>query len=126
MLDARSRRPSPAPHTGRAGCRLAAALAAAAVATAAHAADPPPAREAELVRLVRQDCGSCHGMTLRGGLGPPLTPQALADRPEAMLAATIIHGRPGTAMPPWRPFVTEAEADWIASRLKRGLGDDGR
>jgi len=105
--------------------RLGAAALALTMAGAAHAGDPGPGREAELVRLVRQDCGSCHGMTLRGGLGPPLTPAALAERPDAMLAATIVHGRPGTAMPPWRPFLTEAEADWIVAQLKRGtLGDD--
>jgi len=88
-----------------------------------HAGDLSATREAELVRLVRQDCGSCHGMTLRGGLGPPLTPAALADKPSPMLAATILHGRPGTAMPPWRPFLTDREADWIVVQLKRGLGD---
>lgn len=92
----------------------------------ARADDLAATRKAELVRLVRQDCGSCHGMTLRGGLGPPLTTAALADKPESMIAATIMHGRPGTAMPPWRPFLTEAEADWVASRLKRGFGDDAR
>jgi cytochrome c55X len=93
---------------------------------AAHASGPDPAREAALLRLVRQDCGSCHGMTLRGGLGPPLTPAALADKPESMIAATIVHGRRGTAMPPWAPFMTEAEAQWIAARLKHGLDDDAR
>ena len=42
---------------------------------------------ADVVRIVRQDCGSCHGMRLTGGLGPPLTAQALADRPlEAIVA----------------------------------------
>jgi protein NirF len=30
------------------------------------AAEPSPARQQELIHLVRQDCGSCHGMTLRG------------------------------------------------------------
>lgn len=96
------------------------------VAAAAHAGDPDARRAAELVRLVRHDCGSCHGMTLRGGLGPALTPVALAEKPASMLAATIIHGRPGTAMPPWRPFLSEAEAQWIAARLQRGLDDDAR
>ena len=38
---------------------------------------PGGAREAQLVRMVRQDCGSCHGMTLAGGLGPALTREAL-------------------------------------------------
>lgn len=95
-------------------------------AVTAWADDPGPERAAELLRLVRHDCGSCHGMTLRGGLGPALTRVALADKPDATLAATIVHGRPGTAMPPWRPFVSEVEARWIAVRLKRGLDDDAR
>ena len=33
---------------------------------------PDPDRAAQLVRMVRQDCGSCHGMRLTGGLGPAL------------------------------------------------------
>lgn len=80
-----------------------------------------PVREQQLIRLVRQDCGSCHGMRLLGGLGPPLTPQALADVPPDSVAATIYHGRPGTPMPPWRAMVSEAEAHWIALRLRSGF-----
>jgi len=84
---------------------------------AAEVAAPMPSRQQELVRLVRQDCGSCHGMTLKGGLGPALTPEALADKPEEGLVATIIGGRPGTPMPPWRQFLSEDEARWIVRRL---------
>jgi cytochrome c55X len=87
-----------------------------AVATAA----PDAARQGELLRLLRQDCGSCHGMRLTGGLGPPLTPQALRDKPADSLAATIVAGRAGTAMPPWRPFVSETEAAWLVERLQQG------
>ena len=53
-------------------------LTAVAVSTA-QAAEPAPARQQELVHLVRQDCGSCHGMRLAGGLGPALLPARLAD-----------------------------------------------
>lgn len=81
-------------------------------------------RRAELIRLVRQDCGSCHGLTLQGGLGPPLTPDALAGKPMEGLAATILHGRPGTAMPGWRRFVNEAEAEWIVTNLQKGFPDE--
>ncbi len=81
------------------------------------AAEPDVARQKELVRLVRQDCGSCHGMTLQGGLGPALLPATLKDKPAEGLAATIYYGRPGTPMPPWKQFVSEAEANWIVDKL---------
>ncbi len=84
---------------------------------------PDPVRAQALVSLVRQDCGSCHGMRLTGGLGPALTREALADKPLASLVATIYHGRPGTPMPPWRALISEAEAHWIAVRLRDGFAD---
>jgi len=86
-------------------------------AATAWAGEPTPARQKELVHLVRQDCGSCHGMTLHGGLGPALLPSTLADKPAEGLAATIYYGRPGTPMPPWKQFVSEAEAMWIVEKL---------
>lgn len=82
--------------------------------------EPDPARRAALVELVRQDCGSCHGMRLTGGLGPPLTAEALRERPPESIAATIVHGRLGTAMPPWRRFMNEDEARWLADVLRAG------
>lgn len=85
----------------------------------AAAAAPPADRQQELVRLVRQDCGSCHGMTLRGGLGPALLPDNLRDKPADSLVATIVGGRPGTPMPPWRQFLSEDEARWIVDQLMR-------
>ena len=88
---------------------------------AAWGAEPPPARQAELVHLLRQDCGSCHGLTRKGGLGRPLTPEALAHADREGLALIILDGVPGTAMPPWRPLLTEAEALWIADYLKGAL-----
>ena len=81
---------------------------------------PEPARQRELLRLLKQDCGSCHGMRLTGGLGPALTPEALRTKPAASLVATIVSGRPGTAMPPWRRFVSEAEAEWLVARMVSG------
>lgn len=71
-----------------------------------------------LAHMVQQDCGSCHGLTLKGGLGLPLTPQALEGKPPEALALIILDGVPGTAMPPWRPLLTEEEAAWIAAYLK--------
>jgi cytochrome c55X len=91
------------------------------VAAAAPAsAAPDAARARELLTLLKQDCGSCHGMRLTGGLGPPLTPEALRTKPAESLVATIVSGRPGTAMPPWRRFLSEAEAQWLVARMVSG------
>lgn len=87
---------------------------------------PSPERSRELIRLVRQDCGSCHGLTLRGGLGPALLPETLRDKPPAGLKYTILLGRPGTAMPPWQSFLSEAEADWIVAQLLRGFPEESK
>lgn len=79
----------------------------------AHAQSSP----ASLERLVRQDCGSCHGLTLKGGLGPDLRSSRLAGRNAGDIARIILDGVPGTPMPPWRPLLTEPEALWIANYL---------
>lgn len=85
-------------------------------------ADPPtPARQRQLVHLVRQDCGACHGLTLRGGLGSALTPEALHGKPTGSLVATVLHGRPGTAMPPFKSLLSEDEARWIVAQLLNGF-----
>jgi cytochrome c55X len=84
---------------------------------------PPPARAKELIALLRQDCGSCHGMRLTGGLGPALTPHALADKPPEALVATIIYGRAGTPMPPWGRFMSEREARWLVAQMIEGHVD---
>lgn len=99
---------------------LAILLLAALTALPAAAADLPPGRAAELERLVLQDCGSCHGLTLNGGLGPDIRAATLAGTAPEGLAAIVLHGVPGTAMPPWHPLLTEAEARWIAEYLLRG------
>ncbi len=80
-----------------------------------------PAERAEYItNLVKQDCGSCHGLTLQGGLGPALTVNALKDKPSAMLVDTILQGRMNTAMPPWKRFFSQDEAQWIVDSLKSG------
>ena len=84
-------------------------------------AQPAPQRQLELLRVVRQECGACHGLHLSGGLGPALTREALADKPIDSMAAAIFGGRPGTPMPPWRAFLSAAEAQWIANQLALGL-----
>lgn len=83
------------------------------------AAEVAPDRAKVLEHMVLQDCGSCHGLTLKGGLGRPLTADALTHADPQGLALIILDGVPGTAMPPWRPLLTEDEALWIARYLKQ-------
>ena len=91
------------------------------LAASALAQMPTPERQQALVRMVRQDCGSCHGLYLTGGLGPALTPEALADKPLDSMAATIYGGRPGTPMAPWKAMLSEQDALWIAQQLFAGF-----
>lgn len=89
------------------------------VATLSAGADEiPAARRQALLNLLRQDCGSCHGMTLKGGLGPALLPENLAGKSDDLLVTTLLQGRPGTAMPPWNEFISPAEADWLIRQLR--------
>ena len=109
----------------------AAVLAVLAFVTGAEAAGtaefpPSPLRQRELLHLLRQDCGSCHGLTLKGGLGPALTAEALRSRPAESLVATIVSGRAGTAMPPWNRFMSEIEAQWLVERMRAGAVDVSR
>lgn len=79
---------------------------------------PNAERRAELRHLLSQDCGSCHGLTLAGGLGPALTPDAMRGKPRAFLLHTILKGRTGTAMPPWEGLLSQAEANYLVDLLK--------
>jgi len=78
-------------------------------------------RRAELRDLLLEDCGSCHGLTMRGGLGPALLPQRLRHRSREALINTVLNGRPGTAMPPWKPLLSHDEAAWLIDQLRQGI-----
>jgi len=87
---------------------------------------PAAERQQVLVRMVRQDCGSCHGLRLKGGLGPALLPDTLRDKPTESLQATVLYGRPGTAMPPFRGMLSETEVRWIVDRLVTGFPEESK
>lgn len=84
------------------------------------AAEPVIERQATLRHLVLHDCGSCHGMTLKGGLGPALLPDNLEGKDRDALVEIVLDGIPRTPMPPWRPRLSEADARWIVDELKGG------
>lgn len=78
-------------------------------------------RNQALIRLVRQDCGSCHGLTLKGGLGKPLLPEDIAALDASQVRDIILEGMPGTPMPAWKSLLTSEDATWIAEQLKKGF-----
>ncbi|MGR9098938.1 MAG: c-type cytochrome [Gammaproteobacteria bacterium] len=81
--------------------------------------EPSAEKQMELRGLLKHDCGACHGMTLKGGLGPALTPDALKEKDDDLLLETILNGRKGTAMPPWKDFIDQDEALWMIHNLLR-------
>lgn len=83
--------------------------------------EPAAGRKIEILHLLKHDCGSCHGMTMKGGLGPSLHPDAIAEHDDDLLIETILNGRPGTPMAPWRISLNEDEARWLVTKLKEGI-----
>ncbi len=73
-----------------------------------------------LEQFVRHECGSCHGLTLKGGLGPDLRPARLANASKDAITSIILNGIPDTAMPPWKTLLKREEAEWIADYLLKG------
>lgn len=100
--------------------RLGLALASLLLIPAALAGSPSAERQAQLEHLLVQDCGSCHGLRMTGGLGPAITHDALAGKPRESLIATVTHGRPGTAMPGWNALLDEQDILWLVDLLLEG------
>lgn len=88
------------------------------LATHARAA-PDLERQQQLAHLLKHDCGSCHGMTLKGGLGPSLEVDSLKDKADDFLFFTIQQGRPGTPMPPWNTELSDEDIRWIVHLLRQ-------
>ena len=74
----------------------------------------------ELREFVVQDCGSCHGSTLEGGLGPDLLPARMKAFADKYLQQVIGDGLPGTAMPPWRFLLSPNDITVVTKGLKNG------
>lgn len=89
------------------------------VSFAVFAEQPDALRQQELINLLKHDCGSCHGLPPKGGLGPSLLPAALTDKSDAFLVEVIQNGRAGSAMPPWQQFLSVEETAWLVQQLRQ-------
>ena len=87
-------------------------------------AEIPLEHQNRLKHMIRHDCGACHGMTLKGGLGPPLTVDAMQTKSSDVLFNIIMNGVEGKPMPPWNRILNEQEVFWIVEQLKTGLSDE--
>ena len=81
----------------------------------------PREEQQAMWHLLLQDCGSCHGMTLKGGLGPALPEQRMRELGDENLQAVIRHGRPGTPMPPWGERLSDAQIAYLSEILRAGI-----
>ena len=89
-----------------------------------YAAEVSEKRQKELRHLLRHDCGSCHGLTLKGGVGPSLLPDVMQKRDFEYLVISILEGHNGTPMPAWKSILNRQEVEWIVRELRKGLDDE--
>ncbi len=85
-----------------------------------YAGSLPDERKASLDYLLHQDCGSCHGMTLQGGLGPALLAERFKDWDIDRIVSMIMVGNPARAMPPWGGLLSDDDARYLAEKIKNG------
>jgi cytochrome c55X len=104
----------------KAGLMIGLGLAPALISSSAQAGEFDFKTHSEMSDFVRQDCGACHGLSLKGGLGRPLLKENLDHFDLETLEEIILDGIPDTAMPPWRGLLDEAQAKQIAKALKEG------
>ncbi len=80
---------------------------------------PSLERQQTLKDMLKNDCGACHGLTLKGGLGSALIPEVLAGKNTDLLVNTVLQGKKKTAMPAWSGMISKKEALWLIQYLKK-------
>lgn len=97
--------------------KVALAIASVAIAgsfTAASAFDPD--------KVYEQECQGCHGPMHQGGVGSDIRPDKIKDKTSMFLAETILEGRAGTAMPPFKGTISKNEASQMVDYLQKWAG----
>ena len=77
-------------------------------------------RQSELLDFVEQNCPACHGIRMRGSIGPALSKANLQYLSVNAVTLTILYGLTDKGMPAWEAQLSERDAYWIAEFLKRG------
>ena len=74
------------------------------------------ARQAELRKLVREECTQCHGPGRIGGEGPSLLPSDIKAKDKDELVSTILNGR-DSRMPPWYTRLSPEDVRFIVEHI---------
>lgn len=89
-------------------------------ASSSFAAEPSAEKQAEIRTMLKNTCSSCHGVDLKGAIGPALKPETLGNKADEMLIDTIYNGRKGTMMSSWKASMNKDEIAWLVGILKSG------
>jgi len=76
----------------------------------------------DVANVFEKECQGCHGPNHEGGVGADLRPNKIAKKNSYMLAQTILNGRPGTAMPPFKDKLNKADAQKMVDYLQHFKG----
>jgi len=73
-------------------------------------------------KIFEQECQGCHGPMHQGGVGSDIRPDKVKDKNSMFLANTILDGRAGTAMPPFKGTISKQEASLMVDYLQKWAG----
>lgn len=76
----------------------------------------------DVEQVFERECQGCHGPNHEGGVGSDLRPGVIEKVNSYMLAETILNGRAGTAMPPFKEKFSQADADKMVDYLQHFKG----
>lgn len=72
--------------------------------------------------VFEKECQGCHGPNHEGGVGSDLRPNVIGKKNSHMLAETVLNGRAGTAMPPFKEKFSKDDADKMVDYLQHFKG----
>ncbi len=76
----------------------------------------------DVEKVFEKECQGCHGPNHEGGVGSDLRPKVISKKNAYVLAETILNGRSGTAMPPFKEKFSKADADKMVDWLQHFKG----
>ncbi len=76
----------------------------------------------DVEKVFEKECQGCHGPNHEGGVGSDLRPKVISKKNAYVLAETILNGRSGTAMPPFKEKFSKGDADKMVDYLQHFKG----